>query len=237
MLAAVARLGLTPKQRKRALRMPAALRTRRAPTRRPGVLGALGAADQAALRFLRTKASHDPATEAVFKTLGTVGEYAAVWIAVGLAGATADQTRRPRWLLAAGVGPAAVVLNYGVKLTIGRQRPLIEDHPPLARAPSKLSFPSAHATSSLAAATAFGRVEPRTRLPLYALAAGICVSRPYLGMHYPSDVLAGAALGTLIGGLVPGVGERTLEERMLDLVAARDGERPAAPPPVPGEPQ
>ena len=37
-------------------------------------------------------------------------------------------------------------------------------------------------------------------------------------MHYPSDVLAGVALGTLIGGLVPGVGERTLEERMADLV-------------------
>jgi membrane-associated phospholipid phosphatase len=102
---------------------------------------------------------------------------------------------------------------------------LIEEHPPLARAPSKLSFPSAHATSSFAAATAYGRVEPRTRLPLYALAAGICVSRPYLGMHYPSDVLAGVALGTLIGGFLPGVGERTLEERMQDFVAERANER------------
>ena len=85
--------------------------------------------------------------------------------------------------------------------------------------PSALSFPSAHATSSLAAATAFGRVEPRTRLPLYALAAAICVTRPYLGMHYPSDVLAGAALGIAIGGLVPQLGERSLEERLIDLVA------------------
>jgi undecaprenyl-diphosphatase len=159
----------------------------------------------------------------VFKTLGLAGEYAAVWVAVGLAGAVADAPRRRRWLLGAATGPGAVVVNYAVKAAIGRERPLIEDHPPLARAPSKLSFPSAHATSSFAAATALGRVEPRTRLPLYALAAGICVSRPYLGMHYPSDVLAGMALGTLIGGLVPGVGERTLEQRMADFVHERAG--------------
>jgi membrane-associated phospholipid phosphatase len=227
---------LRPAKRRRSL-LPARLRTRRAPIRRPGLLGALGAADQAALRFLRTKAPHDPGTEAVFKTLGGVGEYAAVWVTLGLAGAAADVPRRRRWLLGAATGPAAIVLNYAVKVAIGRERPLIEDHPPLARAPSKLSFPSAHSTSSLAAATAFSRVEPRTRLPLYALAVGICVSRPYLGMHYPSDVLAGVALGTLVGGLVPGVGERTLEERMLDFVndRARDHPSDTAAPVTPSE--
>jgi membrane-associated phospholipid phosphatase len=214
-----------PKQRVRFLRVPAAIRTRRAPGRRPGLRGALGAADQAVLRFLRTRAPHDAGTEALFKALGAVGEFATVWIATGLAGAASDPGRRRRWLLGAATGPAAVVLNYGVKVGIGRERPLIEDHPPLARAPSKLSFPSAHATSSFAAATAFGRVEPRTRLPLYALATAICISRPYLGMHYPSDVLAGIAFGALIGGLVPGVGERTLEERMLDFVADQAGEQ------------
>jgi membrane-associated phospholipid phosphatase len=192
-------------------------------------MGMLGAADQAGLRFLRTKAPHDAVTEAAFKGLGGIGEFAAVWIAVGVAGAAADPPKRRRWVLGAATGPAAVLINYGVKVTIGRERPLIEDHPPLARAPSKLSFPSAHATSSFAAATAFGRVEPRTRLPLYALALGICVSRPYLGMHYPSDVLAGVVVGSLIGGFVPGVGERTLEERMLDFVADRAREDAAEP--------
>jgi membrane-associated phospholipid phosphatase len=44
-------------------------------------------------------------------------------------------------------------------------------------------------------------------------------------MHYPSDVLAGVALGTLVGGLVPGVGERPLEERMADLVHERAGDQ------------
>ena len=232
----------------------ARLRTRRAPSRNPGVLGALGAADQAVLRFLRTKAPHDPGTEGIVKGLGVIGEWAAVWVAIGAAGAAVDAPKRQRWLIAAATGPTAVILNYGVKLSFGRQRPLLEDHPPLAKAPSNLSFPSAHSTSSMAAATAIGRVDPRTRVPLYALATAICLSRPYLGMHYPSDVVAGAALGILIGGFVPGVGERTLEERMAEFVAdlshesgpaateagaaATEGSEPAATegsdPPTPG---
>ncbi len=205
----------------------ARLRTTRPPARKPGLRGALGAADQAVLRFFRTKAPHDPASETVVKGLGLIGETAAIWVAIGLAGAANDRERRQRWLIGAATGPGAVVANYALKVSFGRERPLLEGHPPLARAPSKLSFPSAHATSSMAAATAFGRVEPRTRLPLYALATSICLSRPYLGMHYPSDVVAGAAFGLLIGGLVPGVGERTLEARMADFVADLGHDRPA----------
>jgi undecaprenyl-diphosphatase len=171
--------------------------------RRHPVLAALGDADQAVLRFLRTRGHRQP-LQGVVKTLGMAGEYAAVWAAIGIAGAAVDERRRSRWLAAAATGPAAVGVNFAVKVLIGRKRPLIEEHPPLARAPSKLSFPSAHATSSLAGATALGRVEPRSRVALYALAAGICVGRPYLGMHYPSDVLAGAVLGAVIGRVVPG---------------------------------
>ncbi|MDQ2675932.1 MAG: phosphatase PAP2 family protein [Actinomycetota bacterium] len=194
-------------------------RAPRSPIRKPGLVGTLGAADQAILRFFRTKAPHDPVSEGIVKGLGLIGEHAAVWAAIGLAGAARDEERRGRWLIAAATGPGAVVVNYGVKLAIGRERPILEDHPPLARAPSKLSFPSAHSTSSMAAATALGRVEPKTRVPLYSLAGAICLSRPYLGMHYPSDVVAGIVFGLLLGGFVPGVGERTLEQRMAEFVS------------------
>ena len=177
-----------------------------------------GAADQALLRFLRTR-GHDPVTETAMKGLGLSGEYGAVWLALGATGAAADPGRRSRWLGAALVAPVAIVLNYGVKKTIGRERPVITDHPALAKAPSKLSFPSAHATSSVAAATALGRVEPRAKAPLYVLAAAICVGRPYLGMHYPSDVLAGAALGLALGKLAPLPRERR-DEQMPESASA-----------------
>lgn len=172
--------------------------------RRHPALAALADLDQAALRTLRTRA-HGPTSDAVMKTLGAIGEWGAVWVAAGASAAVVDRPRRGRWLAAAAVAPAAIGINFTIKVAVGRKRPLLEEHPPLARAPTKLSFPSAHATSSLAAATALGRVAPQGRPALYALAAAICVSRPYLGMHYPSDVLAGAVLGTLLGRAVPGL--------------------------------
>lgn len=171
-------------------------------TRATSPLAALGALDQALLRLLRTRGHPAPA-EAAMKALGLSGEYGAVWMAIGAAGAAADPRRRSRWLAAALVAPGSIVVNFAVKRAVGRQRPAITEHPALARAPSKLSFPSAHATSSLAAATALARVEPAARPPLLLLAAAICLGRPYLGMHYPSDVAAGALLGALLGKLAP----------------------------------
>jgi membrane-associated phospholipid phosphatase len=106
-------------------------------------------------------------------------------------------------LICALLGPLAIGLNFGVKLLVKRPRPdLGPGLPPLGGAPSSLSFPSAHATSSFAVATAMTRVEPVAALA-FVLAAALALGRPYLGMHYPSDVLAGAVLGVLIGLLVP----------------------------------
>jgi undecaprenyl-diphosphatase len=65
--------------------------------------------------------------------------------------------------------------------------------------PTGLSFPSSHSSSSFAAARAYGSVLPSG--PLYGAAAAMALSRLYLGVHYPSDVAAGAALGTALGSL------------------------------------
>lgn len=192
----------TPPTLRERIRLRASEKRRRNP-----LLGRLGDADQAALRVMRTRL-HDRGMETAMRGFGWAGEWAGVWVLVGGGAAALDRRRRRRWLAAAAVGPSAVCLNFAVKAAVGRERPLIEGHPPLARAPSKLSFPSAHATSSVAAATALGRVEPAARPGLYALAAAICLSRPYLGMHYPSDVIAGVALGRVIGRVAPGVGPR-----------------------------
>jgi len=166
------------------------------------VLQAVGRADQHLLIVLRTR-GHSELGDRVVQGLGLFGEMGSGWAALGLTGALASPADRNRWLAAASVAPVAILVNYAVKLTIGRKRPLIDDHPPLARAPSKLSFPSAHSTSAMAAATALGRVSPASRPALYALAGAICLGRPYLGMHYPSDVIAGATLGYGLGRVYP----------------------------------
>jgi undecaprenyl-diphosphatase len=181
------------------------------------VLERLRKLDRRLLRGMRTRA-HEPRIEGAMKALGTAGEWGAVWGAIGLAAAAVDPPRRRRWLRAAAVAPAAVGVNYVVKLAVRRPRPRLRRLPPLAGAPSELSFPSAHATSSLAAATAMGRVAPGARPPLYGLAAAICLTRPYLGMHYPSDVLGGAVLGLVIGRLWPGLLGKGAEDRLIDLV-------------------
>ena len=64
--------------------------------------------------------------------------------------------------------------------------------------PASWTPDSAHASSSFAAARAYARLVPGA--PLYAIATAMALSRVYLGVHYPSDIAAGALLGTLVGG-------------------------------------
>ena len=83
------------------------------------------------------------------------------------------------------------LLAFALKETIRRARPLNKNE--------EDSFPSGHSTFSFTLATIVSHQYPRLRVPLYLTAIGTGFSRIYLGKHYPSDVLAGAVLGTLIG--------------------------------------
>lgn len=153
------------------------------------------------LRWMRTH-GHSPGIESAAQALGKAGNNGAVWLVLGVALAIIDSERAQEWLICAVLGPVAIVLNYGIKLLVKRPRPVLEGLPPLGGAPSSLSFPSAHALSSFAVATAMYRVDPATAGAL-VVALAISLGRPYLGMHYPSDVLAGALLGILLGLIVP----------------------------------
>jgi membrane-associated phospholipid phosphatase len=99
------------------------------------------------------------------------------------------------------VTAASYGLNYAVKRAVKRPRPQLEGLPPLTPTVSKLSFPSAHSTTSFAAASAYSPLLPQTTPVFYGAAALFSLSRLYLGVHYPSDVLAGAAFGTALGRL------------------------------------
>jgi decaprenylphosphoryl-5-phosphoribose phosphatase len=157
--------------------------------------------DHRVLLAMRTR-GHSPFLEKLAKTLGKAGNNGAAWFGIGVLLAILDPSNREAWVVCAFLGPVAIGLNYVVKVVVKRPRPVLEGLPPLGGAPSSLSFPSAHATSSFAVATAMTRVDPLGALA-FALAFALALGRPYLGMHYPSDVLAGAVLGVLLGLIVP----------------------------------
>jgi undecaprenyl-diphosphatase len=155
-------------------------------------------ADRRLLVLLRTRL-RGRVLERALAAYAWAGEWGRVWIAAALAGALADRGRRRRWLRAALGVPLTLSANYCVKRIVRRRRPRLEGIEPAGRVPTSLSFPSAHAATSFAAATMIGALAPPLRPLLYGAAALMAFSRPYLGVHYPSDVVAGAAVGTLLG--------------------------------------
>ncbi|MBO0769488.1 MAG: phosphatase PAP2 family protein [Solirubrobacterales bacterium] len=84
-----------------------------------------------------------------------------------------------------------------MKRIVRRPRPQLDDLPQLTHTLSQLSFPSAHSTTSFAAARVYRELLPAPLL--YGIASSLALSRLYLGVHYPSDIAAGALLGTAIG--------------------------------------
>ena len=159
---------------------------------------ALARLDRQALRALRTHL-HGPALDRAAVAYTTTGEFGVLWMAAALAGAALDPERRVSWLGAAALVPASLTVNAVVKRVVRRPRPRLRGLPPIGRAPATFSFPSGHAATSFAAANAIGALVPRLRAPLIGAAALMSFTRPYLGVHYPSDVLVGAALGGALG--------------------------------------
>jgi membrane-associated phospholipid phosphatase len=170
------------------------------------------------LRYMRTH-GHAPWAERAAIILSKAGENAYLWFGIGILGAVVDPDRRAQWLVAALVGPVSILINFALKLVFRRQRPVLEGLPPIGGAPSSLSFPSAHATASFASASVMTRIAPELGIPLFAIATLMAATRPYLGLHYPTDVLAGAGLGLIIGSLVPlpeiAQGELPINEPLL----------------------
>lgn len=117
-------------------------------------------------------------------------------------------TRGQAWrvvaAIALSVALADMVSHRIVKRAFTRSRPTKAGLSVILRTPEHhgFSFPSNHATNMFAAATAGTAAQPALALPLFAFAATVAYSRVYVGVHFPSDVLAGALLGSLLGWLV-----------------------------------
>lgn len=158
------------------------------------------------LRFLRTR-GHAPPIERVVGRFSLAGEHGGIWLAIGACGAAVDAPRRGLWRRATGAVAGTYALNTAIKLVVRRRRPSLPGLPALASTPTQLSFPSAHTATAFAGALGYARLG-LPRAPLYALAVATAVSRPYLGLHYPSDVLAGALLGGAVAAFAVPDGKR-----------------------------
>ena len=163
-------------------------------------LGAdLRALDVRVLRELRTRGHSAPA-EAVVIALARAGEHGLVWHGMAVAGLALDGERRLVYLRATGAVALTLAANSLVKALVRRARPALEDLPALAPVISGRSYPSAHSSTSFAGARTLSAALPAG--PLYGLAVAMALSRPYLGVHYPTDVIAGALLGEAMGRLL-----------------------------------
>jgi membrane-associated phospholipid phosphatase len=132
------------------------------------------------------------------KAFSKLGEHGLLWQGIALTGAAVDPGRRPQWLRAWGLIAASFGVNQVVKLLFRRPRPAVPGLPALIGTTSQRSYPSAHATTSAAAARV---LPPLLGVQLYPLAVLMAVSRLYLGVHWPSDTVAGFALGTAVAEL------------------------------------
>lgn len=133
-------------------------------------------------------------------------------VAAALAAFGGPAGRRAAVTGVAAIGAASLVVNQPMKLLGNRARPDRAGHQvPEERwvaMPTSTSFPSGHSASALAFAVAVGDVIPALRWPLRMVGGTVAFSRVYTGVHYPGDVLVGAATGALLGRLVSRLGER-----------------------------
>jgi len=131
----------------------------------------------------------------VFVWLSKIGTYGLVWLALGLALSFAWRRWQPFLLVLAADAVADGVATL-LKLAFGVHRPAEEGD--LLGVPHSRSFPSGHTATSFACATVLALLVPRAAPFVYVLALAIGYSRLYVGVHWPTDVLGGWLLGTLL---------------------------------------
>jgi membrane-associated phospholipid phosphatase len=162
--------------------------------------------EDAVLVAVQSAIADRPGVLATARALSHFGEHSAGWVAVSVLGAVLQRRNRRAWLTA-GVGAfVAHAVAVVIKRIVKRERP---DHPAIVvnvGTPSKLSFPSAHATSTTAASILLARA---SGLPLpWVLVPPMALSRLVLGVHYPSDVLTGVVVGAAVAKTVGAVADR-----------------------------
>lgn len=144
-----------------------------------------------------------PAADLGLRELSRAADHGLLWfVLAALLGVRAGQTRRGAIRGLVGLGAASASVNLLGKSLFGRRRPAAALVPHARRAerrPVSSSFPSGHAASAAAFATGVALESPLAGLALVPLAGAVAYSRAHTGVHWPSDVAAGALVGVAAG--------------------------------------
>lgn len=154
-----------------------------------------------------------PGRDRVLVAVTHAANYSRLWLAFAGAlaafGGPRGREAARRGLLAVAI--AAVLANGPLKLIVRRRRPSGDTHATLIPLPRSTSFPSGHSATACAFATGACGELPALAPVLWPLAAAVAYSRVHAGVHYPSDVAAGAAIGVGSGWLAGRLRARSRE--------------------------
>jgi len=165
----------------------------------------LGSIDRSLFQFINVQLAN-PVTDFIMPII-TSDQLLRVLYGAAMAVLLWRGDKRIRWLVLF----SALALALSDQLSAHVLKPIIERSRPchvmaginlLVGCGGGFSMPSAHAANSFAQATLFGLTARATRPYLFVIAALIALSRVMVGVHYPGDILVGAALGMLVGWLV-----------------------------------
>lgn len=151
--------------------------------------------------FRRLSTADIPIFDKVVVPLGRAADRSRLWLGIAALLAVSGNRRGRRAALRGlmSVGMTSVIVNQGVKRVARRKRPVGDfirtRH---GRAPISWSFPSGHAASAAAFATGAAQEIPLLGAPIGVVAGAVGLSRVYAGVHYPADVIVGAAAGAAI---------------------------------------
>jgi undecaprenyl-diphosphatase len=144
----------------------------------------------------------DPRADRLFYLASDLGDFSVLWSLLGaIRGLRSDEDADAALRLLVALGLESALVNGLIKSLLPRRRPVFDgEHPHRLRTPKTASFPSGHASSGFMAATLLSDGKgPAAKVGWYGLAAVVAASRIHTRAHHASDVVAGAALGLVLG--------------------------------------
>ncbi|MEU8773931.1 phosphatase PAP2 family protein [Streptomyces sp. NPDC048606] len=177
---------------------------------------------------------HWPGADRVLPRLGRAANHGVLWggIGAGIAVLGTARARKAALRGAASLALASATINTVGKWSVRRPRPVLDGVPVVRQPvvpPRTTSFPSGHSASAFAFTAGLALESPGWGAVVAPVAASVAFSRVYTGVHYPSDVVAGAALGVAAGFVVRRLARDAQEARVVPGDERKDAGAPALP--------